>query len=53
MTVTGLLNPFFGVNEIVTAELVFPTTADAETGETLSVKSGDGGGGATDGCRAK
>jgi len=25
VTVTELLNPFFGVNEIATAELVFPT----------------------------
>lgn len=45
VTVTGLLNPFLGVNEMVTAELVFPTTADAETEERLSVKSGRGGGG--------
>jgi len=29
-----------GVNEIITAELVFPTTTDAETGETLRAKSG-------------
>jgi hypothetical protein len=40
-----LLNPRSGATEIVTAEVTLPSTAEAETGEADTLKSGLGGGG--------
>jgi len=42
---TEPLNPLCDATETVTAEVVFPITAEAETGETDKLKSGIGGGG--------
>jgi len=42
---TEPLNPLSGATETVTAEVVFPITAEAETGEADKLKSGIGGGG--------
>ena len=42
---TELLKPFSGTTEIVTAEVELPRTAEAETGDADTLKSGPGGGG--------
>jgi len=36
---TGLLNPFVEPTETVTGEVLLPSTADADTGETETEKS--------------
>jgi hypothetical protein len=41
---TEPLNPLCGATETVAAEVVFPITAEAETGEADKLKSGIGGG---------
>ena len=42
---TELLKPCSGTSEIVTAEVELPRTAEAETGDTDTLKSGPRGGG--------
>jgi len=42
---TELLNPRSGETDMVTAEVTLPITAEAETGEADTLKSGPGGGG--------
>jgi len=39
------VNPFWGLVKIETDEVMFPTTADVEFGESETVKSPTGGGG--------
>jgi hypothetical protein len=43
ITLTELLNPFFGLTDIAIAEVALPSTAEAETGEADTLKSGAGG----------
>jgi hypothetical protein len=45
MISTEPLNPLCGATETVTADVVFPITAEAETGEADKLKSGIAGGG--------
>ncbi len=45
VTLTELLNPRSGATDMVTGEVTLPRTAEAETGEADTLKSGLGGGG--------